>query len=73
MSLTISERITRLETKVEQVEKTLGDIDEKLDVIHEAFLKGKGAKWVLVGLLSIVASLAASFPSIISYLSGLPR
>lgn len=73
MSLTIAERITRLETKMEQVETTLSGMDEKLDKIHEAFFQAKGAKWVLVGGATLVGALITFIPSLASFLSGLPK
>lgn len=73
MSLTQAERITRLETQLENVEEKLDASLKKLDQIHEVFLQAKGAKWIIVAGATLAGFLASYFPTFIAYLSGLPR
>lgn len=73
MSLTQAERITRLETQLENVEEKLDSMIKKLDQVHEVFLQAKGAKWMLIAGAALTGFLATYIPSIVSYLSGLPR
>ena len=73
MTLTLAERITRLETQHENVEEKLDNMIKKLDQVHEVFLQAKGAKWILVAGAALAGVLATYVPTLISYLSGLPR
>lgn len=49
------ERLARLEERVEHVREELGKVSERVDEIYVLIQRGKGAKWVLMGLISLVS------------------
>ena len=62
------ERLARVETKLEHVEKSLDDMSGKVSDLHELVLQGKGAAWALrfiwIGLGGLAAWLVAKVTSL---------
>lgn len=65
---TDQERIAVLETKLEQITRTLEHISDRLDELHETWQKAKGAKWVLLGLFGVAAFLGTKLSVIATWL-----
>lgn len=67
------DRVIRVETEMAAVKQQLKDVNDKLDAIHEIFLQAKGAKYFIVAAAGLFGFLSAWAPSLVSYLSGLPK
>lgn len=52
------ERIVALEVKVDHLSDQLRQASRKLDDIHEDWQAMKGARWVLVGVASVAATIS---------------
>lgn len=57
-------RITRLELKLEKLDK----IEEKVDALHELFLQAKGAKYAVWTILALASVIGAKFLGLLSIL-----
>ncbi|MEP7454314.1 hypothetical protein [Phyllobacterium sp. SB3] len=73
MTLTQAERITRLEVKMEGMEKQLAGMDEKLTELHGIFLQGKGARYTIIAAAGILGFIASWFPSLLQYLVNIAK
>lgn len=54
------ERLARLEERVDNVRTEMAKVSERVDEIYVILQRGKGAKWVLMGLIAF-ASWAIGF------------
>lgn len=52
---TIPERLAALEERVEHIRKQVVKVSERVDEIYLLIQRGKGAKWVLMGIVSIMS------------------
>lgn len=52
---TVPERLARLEERVDNIRTELAEVSKRVDEIYLLIQRGKGAKWVLVGLISLVS------------------
>lgn len=67
------DRVIRVETEMAAVKQQLKDVNTKLDEIHEIFLQAKGARYFIIIAAGFFGFLSAWFPTLVSYISGLPR
>lgn len=61
------DRLIRVETKVEGVESDIAEMKKTLGEIHAAFLGAKGARWALMGSLTVIGFVLSYVPSLLSY------
>lgn len=60
MMLPVPERLAVVEERLSNVTKRLEDVADKLDDIHDIVQQGKGAKWALVGVASMISGIAVA-------------
>lgn len=63
------DRVIRVETKLENIEADMVEIKKTLGEIHTAFVGAKGAKWMLMGSLTILGALLTYLPSIFGFIN----
>ncbi len=52
----LPERLAALEERVLNIKAKLDEIAERVDEIHSLIQRGKGAKWVIITLVSAISS-----------------
>lgn len=61
------DRVIKLESKVEQLEKTIDAMSEKVTEMHELLIQAKGARWMLMILVAIGGFMAAKVTPLVTY------
>lgn len=51
----VPERVATLEERVQNIAKQVGEIAERVDEIYAIIQRGKGAKWVIVTMASVIS------------------
>jgi len=69
----LRERVTRLETKVDNLNEALDKAVTKLDEMHNVMMQAKGARWVLIAAASLAGALAGVAAKFSGLIGGLPR
>ena len=59
------ERLVRIETKFEGLEEDVQEVRKTLSEIHTAFVGAKGAKWALMGSLTIIGAVIGFIPGLL--------
>ncbi len=55
------ERLARLEERVSVLKSDLTEIKATVWDIHAIILQGKGAKWAIIGIVSVISSFLGSY------------
>lgn len=50
------DRVIRLETQMEHMEKTLASMSTKVDSMHALLQQARGARWFLVGIAMVIGA-----------------
>ncbi|MBP2147387.1 hypothetical protein [Xanthobacter flavus] len=50
------DRVIRLETQMEHMEKTLANMSTKVDSMHALLQQARGARWFLVGIAMVIGA-----------------
>lgn len=58
---TTEERLARLEERVSVLKSDLTEIKATVWDIHAIILQGKGAKWAIIGIVSVISSFFGSY------------
>lgn len=67
------DKVIRLETKVENLEKKLCEVGVKIDEIHAAFLQAKGARYIIVAAAAVAGMIAGFAGKWLPFLGSLPK
>lgn len=51
----LPERIATLEERVLNIQKKLEEVSDRVDEIYVIIQRGKGAKWVVLGICSVMS------------------
>lgn len=58
------DRMIRLENEVEHITHQLGDVQKKVNAMHDLLMQAKGMRWLIIGMAAtagFLASFAAKF------------
>lgn len=50
------DRVIRLETQMEHMEKTLASMSAKVDSMHALLQQARGARWFLIGIAMVIGA-----------------
>ncbi len=73
MSDDTRDKVIRLETKVESLERKLCEAVGKLDEIHGAFLQAKGARYIIVGSAAVAGAITGFGVKFLPWIGSLPK
>lgn len=59
------DRVIRVETKLESIEESMVEMKATLLEIHTAFVGARGAKWALMGSLTIIGTIIGLIPGLL--------
>ena len=61
------ERLVRIETKFESLEKDFAEVKGTLKEIHETFVQAKGARWAITSSLFVLGIFSTYLPELFKY------
>jgi len=64
----LKDRIKTLELEFVHMSKSMNDMQEKVDEMHEILLQAKGAKWTIFLLAAVGGFLATKISSLFAFL-----
>jgi hypothetical protein len=67
------DRVIRLETQVENLDRDISSMKLKVDDMHEVLMQAKGARYVIAAAAAIAGGVTGFLVKFIPFSAGLPR
>lgn len=69
----VRERLAQLEVEVRHLREDFKDVKKSLNELTDVFQQAKGARYILVVIAALSGFLASWLPTLLKYISILPR
>lgn len=58
----LGERVTTLEANQEHIVKTVDEMSDKVDAVHNVLMKASGARWAILAIGGVIGFCARELP-----------
>lgn len=62
----LGERVTTLEANQEHIVKTVDEMSDKVDAVHNVLMKASGARWAILAIGGVIGFALANYRAVLS-------